>query len=296
MPATLGHIGIQVLLSKGLIARNDTKWALLGCIIPDIPWIAQRLVHTFFEVPAVPLRTYFIAQSSLAVSLALCLALSMFSRSPWLVFRILSFGALAHLLLDALEIKWGNGVVLFAPAVWNTWRADLFWPEDIWPLLLFGLGALTAVILVFRNTSDKKDMQVPRKGRFVLMLVGLLLYALLPWIAMPSVKANDLHYVRTIDDVPKRAGQPIEIDRNPVVVKNGQVVLETWFGEPILLENSGLTEPGQVSVKGTFTGSGVIEVNKVRVHDPTTRTYATQIGLLFILLWWIRALYQHIRT
>jgi hypothetical protein len=296
MPATLGHIGIQVLLSKGLISRSDTKWALLGCIIPDIPWIAQRLVHAFWEVPAVPLRIYFIAQSSLAISLALCLALSMFSRSPWLVFRILSFGALLHLLLDSLEIKWGNGVVLFAPAVWNTWRADLFWPEDVWPLLLFGLGALTAVILVFRTTTDKKDVQLPKKGRLVLMLVGLLLYVLLPWIAMPWVKANNLHYVGTIADTQARAGKPIEIDRNSVVLENGQVVLETWFGESILLEKSGLAEPGQVSVKGTFTDPRVIEVSTVRVHDPTTRVYATQIGLLFILLWWFRAFYLHIRT
>ena len=44
MPNTLAHMGVARLTSLALFRDADAKWIYIGCVIPDIPWIIQRLV------------------------------------------------------------------------------------------------------------------------------------------------------------------------------------------------------------------------------------------------------------
>ncbi len=60
-------------------------------------------------MPKLEVRPYWIAQASWAGSLPMCGALASLSARPGWAFLLLAGNAFAHLLLDALETKWGNG-------------------------------------------------------------------------------------------------------------------------------------------------------------------------------------------
>ena len=144
MPNTLAHLGLQTLVAAPALRAGEVRWLFLGCVIPDLPWILQRALRGLAVVDLYERRLYAIAQASLAVSLFLCAALAALAARPRRVFVILAASAALHLLLDALQTKWANGVHLAAPFSWQLWNAGLFWPES--PISL-GLSALGLAVV-----------------------------------------------------------------------------------------------------------------------------------------------------
>ena len=70
MPNTLSHIGVNGLLTRSLIKKSDLFWIYLGTIIPDLPWIFQRVVETFFpSTNGYDLRLFVIVQATLFLSI-----------------------------------------------------------------------------------------------------------------------------------------------------------------------------------------------------------------------------------
>ena len=152
MPNTLAHLGVQTLISKGSCRSADFKWIAVGCILPDIPWIMQRIIHTLVPgVNSIDLRLYAIIQASLFFSVLLSGAISLLAKDSSKIFLILAGNSFLHLLLDALQIKWANAVHLLAPFSWQATGFNLFWPEQIPTHLmtLLGLG-----ILLFFGIKD----------------------------------------------------------------------------------------------------------------------------------------------
>nr|MBS0019700.1 hypothetical protein [Gammaproteobacteria bacterium] len=123
MPNTIAHFGLQGAASRLLFGTVDPRWIMVGCVIPDAPWIAQRVVHAAAPgFDPYSLRLYFVAQASLLSSLVLCAACAVLTRTPRVLFFLLGFNVLAHLLLDACQTKWGNGVAIAAPISWSLWN------------------------------------------------------------------------------------------------------------------------------------------------------------------------------
>ena len=93
MPNTLGHLCVQGLATRAVIRGADFKWILLGCVLPDLPWILQRVIRVLAPEIGSPydLRLYSIVQGSLVISLLLCGALALASAAPARVMAILSF-------------------------------------------------------------------------------------------------------------------------------------------------------------------------------------------------------------
>jgi len=133
MPNTLGHYGVQGAASRALFGRVDPRWIMAGCVLPDVPWILQRLTQAVFP-GAYPydLRLYFVAQASLFGALVGCGAAAALAPKPRRIFLLLAFNVLFHLLLDACQTKWGNGVHLLAPASWHMLNFGWFWSAE-WP-------------------------------------------------------------------------------------------------------------------------------------------------------------------
>ena len=72
MPNTLAHFGIQGVATRMIIRNADLKWIIFGTIIPDIPWITNRILLTIVpSIDPINLRVYVIAQSSLFFCLIL---------------------------------------------------------------------------------------------------------------------------------------------------------------------------------------------------------------------------------
>jgi hypothetical protein len=95
------------------------------------------------------------------MGLLLCGAFAEISRRPGVVVVILAGNSCLHLVLDAIETKWGDGVHLFAPFSWELMNQGIMWPESI-PIYIFSVLGLTLVIWAIRSPSPRS----PRMRRF----------------------------------------------------------------------------------------------------------------------------------
>jgi hypothetical protein len=112
MPNTLAHIGFQGITTKSIFKYADLKWIYIGCIIPDFPWIVQRVLKTTNLFNLYDVRDYSIILATFLFCIIFSAAVSFFSRDYKRVFLILVFSSFFHLMLDPLQIKWANGVHL----------------------------------------------------------------------------------------------------------------------------------------------------------------------------------------
>lgn len=288
MPNTLVHFGVQGALSRGLKPDIDLRWVFLGCVIPDIPWILQRgvlLLVPGFDPYA--LRLYAIVQATLFVSLLLCAALAAIARRPGPVFVILAANTLLHLLLDALQTKWGNGVHLFAPLSWQLGNYGLFWPESplVAVLSVAGLALALWYLLAVRKAAVGFSFRPARLALCVLFLAG---YYLLPMYLLDAPAAADNHSVRTLRDVKERTGRAVAFDRNAYVPDGrGGGILTTYTREDIRLTGELPATAGRLSARGIFIDPHTVRVSDVHLHATWFRDGASYLGLTLLVLVWI---------
>ena len=169
MPNTLAHLGVQALVGRAVLPSIPMGWVWLGCILPDMPWIGQRAVQMLAtDVSAFDLRLWAIGQSSLFFCLVGAAGFACLSRRLVPVCGTLALGCFLHLLMDAIQTKWGNGVILAAPWNWSMVNAGLYWPED-WPTLaltaLGGVGVLVGGAVLARERSFGRGTTASRSGR-----------------------------------------------------------------------------------------------------------------------------------
>ncbi|MCV6586993.1 MAG: hypothetical protein OIF47_15805 [Marinibacterium sp.] len=286
MPNTLAHMGVQALVTRGLIRNADLGWVWAGVLVPDLPWIAQRAVRAMpLSVDAIDLRLYVAIQSSLLFCLIAAACLASLTRQPARVFAIVALGAVLHLLLDATQTKWGNGVLLLAPLSWDYVHLDLYWPEG-WPShMLTGLGAAYVIWACIRIGPGPIHLPVLPVWRRVISVLLLAAYLLAPLPLMAPAEAEDLHFSQTYRDMAARPGKPIAIDRATLGPDDRR--LHVWTGDRLDLR--GLAIPPdltKISVKGYFTAPGQIHVTAVHPHHPARRDVFTMVGLAMIALWW----------
>ena len=287
MPNTIAHFAINGLFTRAIISQADFKWIYLGCIIPDLPWILQRVVKALpYPVDLYDLRAFCIIQSSFLLCFFVSAACAMLAKKRSKVFLILIIGCLLHLLLDAVQIKWANGVQLFAPLNWSLVRFDFFWPESVGTYVLMAAG------LVYFIFNIKNAIQ-PNCDEFSISVKSLLLsgFLFLSWLVLPfifiqSAYVADNHFIDTLKDVQNRTSKNIEIDRNRIVSNEGKVMLKTSFGESIRLDNIQVQQGDLISLQGRFSDNSTIHVNHYHVHTGF-RDIASMLGLLCVLLVWL---------
>jgi len=289
MPNTLAHIGVQGLLTRAVARKADFKWICLGCIIPDLPWILQRAVWFLGTdvVNAYDLRLYTVVQSSLLASLVLCASAAMLSASPRRVFSVLALNSAAHLVLDALETKWANGVLLFAPFSWQLLNFGLFWPESvvIFAATAFGLGYFVYAWRVKPGQSIALSMGLRARTAIGLALLGVYLLSPLLFVA-DSEKANN-HYVAVLRDSGQRAGKYIEMDRSYFFQRDGDVIVRVLNNEEFVLLGRVEAASGTISVRGRFVDESTVEVDDLHEHSTGFRDGASMVGLFLIGVLWL---------
>ncbi len=288
MPNILAHVAVGGVLSRLAIPHVESKWIYAGCLIPDLPWILQRIAWSVDPgIDRYDLRLYATAQASLLGCLVFCAALATLARSPARVFIVLALNSLAHLLLDACQTKWGNGVNLAAPFTWETLNLELFWPESLLTLLLTASGIGFMVVDALRHGVDPIRPGCPSTFRG---LCAVLLIA--AWLTLPIALARgaydeNTHFVRVLRESGGRAGQPIEMDRVSLEHQSGSSCVTTFAREKILVSGSVPGTDGLVSLKGTFASRGEIQVSELHLHLPGIRDAASTVGLGMILTYWL---------
>ncbi|MFQ5669012.1 MAG: hypothetical protein ACE5HD_00670 [Acidobacteriota bacterium] len=293
MPNTLGHLGVQALVTRLAVRDIDLRWVALGCVIPDIPWILARVLRLLPFDPY-DLRLYAVVQASLFFSLLFCGALAVFSQRMARTFAILGANAVMHLLLDALQTKWGNGVHFFAPFSWRMTSFDLFWPEDLPTLLLTACGVGFAAWALLRKPRNLEAIVCPGRWRALLAVLVLAAWGIAPVALIAGPEASDNHFIRTLRERNTRTGRRIELDRARLSRRERASHLITFAGEEIAVAEftpaAGADPgPGVVSIRGRFVGPARVRVTSLHRHQPWLRDAASVLGLVIVLALWGRA-------
>lgn len=295
MPNTLAHVGVHLPLTRALVRGADAKWIYLGCVIPDVPWILQRVLMALPGIDPTTVRLHAGAQSSLVGSLLLAAAMACLACRPRRAFTVLGIGVLAHLLLDACQIKWGNGSMFFAPFDWRLVRVDLFWPEHWATYALTAIGlAVFGVEAVRAGATGVIDVSFRPLRRIVIALVALALWASWPVPFRESMLASDAYSLATLR-APDRIGRRIAMDRVPYTAPPRGPAVHTLTHERLALTEAVSAYDAVLSLRGTFVDSATIRVDAY--HDHTTghlrvpiRDVFSYAGLLLVASTWLVAL------
>lgn len=281
MPNTLIHIAIQTPASRALFPKIELPWLLLGTIIPDVPWIVQRILFSTHIADPQQIRLYCTPQASLLFCLLLSFAIASLYPKPLRLFPILAGNSLVHLLLDALQIKWGNGVHLLAPFSWQTLSFGLVWPENIAGYLLSLLGCVYLALKLQTIYSEGITFHIRPPWRWCTLC--LVLYLLLPFAVMKTLESSNTNFIQTVKQDPARIGKTIELDRTYFSALDSSIKLYT--GETVAAAGMLPKKSGLVSFKGEFTGLKKLNCKEFHSHN-SFRDYASKLGILVILAIW----------
>lgn len=294
MPNTLVHLGAQGVLSRVFFRSPDFKWIFLGLLIPDLPWILQRV---FRLLPACPdryaLALYSLVQSSLFFGLLLAAAIALLDERPWRTWRLLGFNVLLHLLLDASEYKGGNGVHLLAPFGWKLLDFGFVEPEGRWMLALTLFG-LVYSLMAFPAGARRPPPPLPRRlGRWAGAGALLGLYLLLPFALRKGPETENAFSIATLRNAEARTGRAAAFDRAVYLPGDDGGRLRLFSGEEVRAEGLGLTARRLVSAEGVFLAPDRFQVETFVVHTPHYRDAATGLGLAIGAAMWLYAFLKH---
>jgi len=298
MPNTIAHLGLHAVSTKAILSKADIKWIYLGAILPDIPFVMKRAA-TFIapNVDILDVRLFAIVQASLLFSLMLAFACSRLSSRSRYVFLVLSFGVLLHLLIDACQIKWGNGSRFLAPFDWSLTNFGLFWPEQLPSHLMTALGGLCVIYAFTLPIREQaKDLVLPGLKGLLALVAALAIYLLLPLAFIDAVEQAGGGSVQLIR-MEERSGHEIELDRARYRRDGARMTVELYRGEFITLTGIGQDLPaaGKLSVRGSFSAHDVIRADEFHINDASYREHASMLGLGIVLLYWLLVLVTRFR-
>ena len=287
MPNTLVHFAAQGAASHALWRRVDPRFVYLGCLLPDLPWILRRAVVGFgLEVDAFDLRLYTMALASLAVTLLLAVAIAVATTAPRLVATVLGLNALFHLLLDATEVKFGNGVHLLAPLSWRMTSFDLIPGESpVYFVLALGGALLVAwEIARPRGTAVAFGLR-PRRLAAAAVLFAAYLVAPLPFLG--AIEVSGSYSVKTLREVELRPGRAVSLDRTAFLATPAGGLVQLWTGERVRATGALPTHDATVSLHGTFLESDVLRIDRLVEHRGN-RDWPSYLGLVLLALVFLR--------
>lgn len=283
----LVHFAAQGAASRGLWRRLDPRWIYLGCLLPDVPWILRRaVVAAGLPIDAVDLRLYTMAQASLAGTWLLCAALAALSAAPRRVFAVLGLNALLHLLLDACEVKWGNGVHLLAPFSWRMTSFGLVRGEHVAVLALAAAGALLVASELLREHPAVLALDL-RPRRLSLAAAFGAAYVLAPLAFFAPLEASDSYSAKTVREVAERPGRQAQFDRATFRAAPDGGRLEIWSGERLRVVGLALDHDARVSLRGTFLQPDLLRVDAF-AEQHRDRDWPSYVALGLLALLWLR--------
>ncbi len=287
MPNTLVHFAAQGAASRGVWPRLDPRWIYLACLLPDLPWILRRAVVAFgLPVDTFDLRLYTMGLASLAGTLLLCAALCVVTVAPRTVFAVLGAGALLHLLLDATEVKWGNGVHLLAPFSWRMTSFDVLPGESPVYLVLTIAGAA----LLAWETARRRPAAIAFERRPAPWALGglvLAAYLAAPLPFLGAIEASDSYSVKTLREAEARPGRTVGLDRTAFLATPSGGRVRLWTGETVRATGTLPGHDATVSLYGTFLAPDVLRVDRLVEHR-RDRDWPSYLALALLALVWVR--------
>ncbi len=292
MPNTIAHFAVNGLVTRRLLPEASLPLIYAGCVVPDLPWILQRAINGLNPGADVyDVRLYCINQASLISCAVFSLAVALLFARWRMAFSILALGSLLHLLLDACQVKWSNGVSLLVPWSWSLLNFGLFWPESVWTVLLTVSGLIYYLAMFGKATAPLPAFS---RNPWRMAVAGALLagWLVLPTFWMDDAFAANNHCVATLhpDHSGERPGKAVELDRIPFLSsKDGGGDLVIFGGERVHSEGFDPGHDAKVSVQGRFSEVDRIVVSNSHIHHSWLREAASYGGLALVALVWLKS-------
>jgi hypothetical protein len=290
MPNTLAHIGVQGITTKSIFKFADLKWIYVGCIIPDFPWIIQKILRATKLFNLFDVGDYSTVLATFFFCIILSAAISLFSINYKRVFLILVFSSLFHLLLDPLQIKWGNGVHLFAPFSWNLLSFNLFWPESLPTYIMTSFGLIYFVFTYKKAKNEYSDLILPGMKKILLSVFLLIIYFTVPVFMLNLPEQNNNHFVETLRNYSSRTGKFIELDRVDYITHADDTFIRTFTNEEIKTSNLTFKNKGLISIKGKFLSPAEIYVEEYHINSKF-RDDASILGISLTAILWFNCIF-----
>jgi len=259
-----------------VLGKDRLLWVIIACIIPDLPWIVLTCLLPLEVFNPYDLRLYCTAQASLLLCLFFSAALAFCTKQTGKIFTVLAVNCLFHLVLDALEIKWGNGVHLIAPFSWTMLHNGTLWPEH--PLTLgFSLLGFLYLLGNWRScVAFSTQLQLPGRAKAAIGLLFFICYLLAPLFFLHQLEEANTYNIHTLRMKDQRPGKAIEFDRVHYFAE--QQTLQTFAGERIMVIGSQPEKSGRVSFRGHFLTPTSFASSSHHYHRDQ-RDLATLLGL-----------------
>ncbi len=290
MPNTLAHIGVQGLTTKNIFKFADLKWIYIGCIIPDFPWIIQRILKASSLFDLYDVRDYSIILATLSFCIIFSAAISFFSSNYKRVFLILVFSSLFHLMLDPLQIKWANGVHLFAPFSWHLLSFNIFWPESLPTYIITAFGFIYFIFTYKKAAGEYSDLILPNTKKVFLLVSLLLVYFIVPLFMLNLPEQQNNHFVKTLRDYSKRTGKYVELDRAVFIPGDNGDFLKTFANEKIKAANLKLNSENLISIKGKFLSPDEIYILDYHINSKF-RDDSSLVGISLTAILWLNCIF-----
>lgn len=258
-----------------------------GCVIPDLPWILRRLSSaTGFALEPISAYAYAIAQASLAGCFFACLAFGLLFTNYRLVSGFVLLGCIAHLLLDSLQDKWGNGVHVLAPFNWDLLSLGVFQIDSGFNYLLTFSGIIP-FFFISKAWQDARLLCL-YPLRLVVCCACLLAYLLVPLLLIGDVVASNSRYLQTLEDNTTRRGKFLELDRETAWIQGDTWYTTTHVGEILAIINPDvrMTDGDTYSFRAEFFDAHKIRLIEWQRHSQM-RDIASYVGLVAIGCWMI---------
>ena len=289
MPNTLAHIGAQFPISRGISRSWDPRWIALGLLLPDVPWILQRiaLIALPFLSP-ITVRSYVVVLSTplFCAVIAACIALCF--ENGRTIFRILFFQSLLHLVFDAFQQKGGVGVHFLAPFSWHAFSFPAY-SMNGWLTHLLTLSGLIILILLLAGKIrfpklDRPLLNQPR--RIVPAILLLAIYSLGPLLLRHQVIDANVHDLKTWKGDGPRTGVTVHFDRAHYFPGDPGSIQDDFNPVPIPIIGVELPRESTISTEAVFINEDTLWTATYVVHPRGERLTYTLLGLIGILLFW----------
>jgi hypothetical protein len=204
------------------------------------------------------------------------------------VLAVLGANALLHLLLDATELKFGNGVHLEAPISWRMTSFDLLPGESPVYLVLAAAGALLVAWELTRARNAILGF-VPTSSRLAASAALIAAYLLFPLPFLGAVEDSGSYSVKTLREVEARPGRKVSLDRTAFHAAPGGGLVELWTGERVRATGAVPARDATVSLEGTFLAPDVLRIDRLLVHRQN-RDWPSYVALVLLAAVWTRPL------
>jgi hypothetical protein len=284
MPNTLGHLGVQTFLTRSAFKKSDLIWIYIGLLIPDFPWILQRIIKAVLPgADLYDIRLYCVIHASLFFSLVLAASLTLISADFKKVFSLLSLNVLLHLILDSFETKWGNGIQLFVPFNWSIINFGFFWPESI-PVYLITAVGLVYILMKWKDALEPSILFRFNKNRIIFSSIILIMYLIIPLFLIGEAEGANNHYIETLRNADQHGGKYFEVDRGTYEKSKEVEKFITPFKKEYKVIGKELSGQGTMSIKAKFLTEDEIEIIDYHFHSAPLRDIPSYMGLLLILI------------